>query len=115
MVPNDHRARIIFGFGYEVRLETNVFDLVLIHEVLEFAVAVGITEKAVVIAVGQQQFEDGLADSHHALRVRVDDHSVHGGRGAGRRHPAHVVDLDDAESATSVGRHLGVMAQSGII
>jgi len=81
----------------------------LVDQVLQLAVARLLAEQAVVVTVGQQQLEDGLPYLNHCLAVGIDHHAVRGRSGTRRRQSTHVLDLYNAQTASAVIRHLGVV------
>ena len=113
-VPDDH-AVVIFVIVLGVRGvgKAGGGDFIAIGQGLEFALAIGLADQAVVVAGAQQQFQDHLAGGVNPGRFGFDHHAGVGHGGAGRQQGPGTFHFHHAHATRSGGGGIFHIAQGG--
>src|SRR3546814_1339472 len=82
------------------------------RQVLQFALAALVADRAVERMVDQQELHHVALRLERLVAAREDLHAVHDGGGAGRRRLAHLLDVDQAHAAVGRDRQLVVVAEA---
>ena len=82
------------------------------RQVLQFALAALIADRAIQRVIDQQELHDVALGVQRALGAGIDLHARHHRRGAGRRRLGHLLDVDKAHAAVGRDRQLLVVAEA---
>ena len=93
--------------------QAHVSEALLLGESLELAMAVGDADRAYMIALGEEQFEDVAAILLKAFGVGEDVHAFKDGSDAGREQLAGAGDFDQADAACADITEAVEMAEGG--
>ena len=93
--------------------QADVGQPLVLRQGLQLAVAVGHADRADVVALGEQQLEDGAAMLLQPLGVGADFHALGDGGDAGRQQLVAALDLDQAQAARANVAQAVEMAERG--
>ncbi len=111
-VDEDERVRVgVDRICVSLAIMLGPRHIVLVDQVLQLARAVDLALHALVRVIAEQHLQDKAPRVPRVLALRVHDHPLEDGRGAGRLHAARPLDRHDAQPARADVAQVRVVAQ----